>query len=55
MATCPHCTGATIEHLTSDERIVYCDRCGWEHRETLAERRTQRFKRPEQRDPPRRR
>jgi hypothetical protein len=28
-----HCQGRVIEHLTSDHRILYCDRCGWEHRE----------------------
>jgi hypothetical protein len=36
MAPCQHCTGAAFEHVTGDERILYCGRCGWEHRERLA-------------------
>jgi hypothetical protein len=33
MTMCLHCTGSAYEHLTSDQRIVYCGNCGWEHRE----------------------
>jgi hypothetical protein len=45
MAICQHCSGSAFEHLTVDERIIYCSVCGWEHRERLAERRPRTFKR----------
>lgn len=55
MATCLHCMSAVFEHLTADERIVYCARCGWEHRERLACRRPRLFKRATPRVPARQR
>ena len=45
MARCLHCTGWAFEHVTSDERILYCGNCGWEHRELLLSRRPRSFKR----------
>jgi hypothetical protein len=47
MTNCLQCTGAAFEHVTIDERILYCGRCGWEHRERIATPRPRSFKRPE--------
>ena len=36
MTCCQQCAAHAYEHLTSDQRILYCGNCGWEHRESRA-------------------